>query len=98
MSMMGELTFFLGLQIKQTVEGIFVCQTKYYNDTLKKFEMDSCKSATTPMATNCYLDADEAGSEVDQTKYMGLIGSLLYLTTSTPDIMFVVCLCAIMSQ
>jgi len=94
MSMMGDLSFFLVLQIKQSKEGIFVCQSKYCNDILKKFEMESCKLATTPMSTNCYLSADEAGPEVDQTKYRGLIGSLLYLTTSRLDILFVVCLFA----
>ncbi|XP_068492023.1 uncharacterized mitochondrial protein AtMg00810-like [Phaseolus vulgaris] len=94
MSMMGELSFFLGLQVKQSKEGIFVCQTKYCNDILKKFEMKACKASATPMSTNCYLDSDEAGPEVDQTKYRGLIGSLLYLKTSRPDIMFVVCHCA----
>ena len=93
MSMMGELSFFLGLQIKQSKEGIYVCQSKYCNDILKKFEMESCKAATTHMSTNCYLSADEARLEVDQTKYMGLIASLLYLTANRPDIMFVVCLC-----
>ena len=56
--------------------------------------MEACKAAATPMSTNCYLEADEAGPEVNQTMYMGLIGSLLYLTASQPDIMFVVCLCA----
>jgi len=85
--MMGELSFFLGFQIKQ-------CQSKYYNDNLKKFEMESCKAATTPVSTNCYLSVDEVGTVVDQTKYRGLIGSLLYLTASRHDILFVVCLCA----
>jgi len=95
MSMMGELSFFLGLKVKQSKEGIFVCQSKYCKDILKKFEMEACKAATaTPMSTNCYLEADEAGPEVNQTMYSGLIGSLLYLTASIPDIMFVVCLCA----
>jgi len=94
MSMMGELSFFLGLQIKQTKEDIFLCQSKYCNDILKKFVMESCKATTTPMSTNYYLSAEEAGTTVDQTKYRGLIGSLLYLTASRPDIMFVVCLCA----
>jgi len=56
--------------------------------------MEACKAATTPMSTNCYLGVDEAGPEVDQTMYKGLIGSLLYLTASRPDIMFVICLCA----
>jgi len=79
MSMMGELSFFLALQIKQSREGIFLCQSKYCNDILKKFEMESCKAATTPIYTNCYLSADETGTTVDQMKYKGLIGFLLYL-------------------
>ena len=92
MPMMGELSFFLGLQVKQTSDGIFLCQSKYCKEILKKFEMESCKESNTP--SSCYMDADAAGKGVDQTKYRGLIGSLLYLTTSRPDIMFVVCLCA----
>jgi len=56
--------------------------------------MDSCKEASTPIATSCYLDADEHGISVDQTKFRGLIGSLLYLTASRPDITFAVCMCA----
>jgi len=94
MSMMGELSFFLGLQVKQSKEGIFICQSKYCKAILKKFEMEACKVAATQMSTNCYLEADGAGPEVNQTMYMGLIGSLLYLTASRPDIMFVVCLSA----
>ena len=94
MSMMGELSFFLGLQVKQSKEGTFTCQSKYCKNILKKFEMEACTAATTPMSTNCYLEADEAKPEVNQTMYRGLIGSLLYLTASRPDIMFVVCLCA----
>jgi len=58
------------------------------------FNMESCKESVTPMATNCYLDSDEKGASVDQTKFRALIGSLLYLTASRPDIMFSVCLCA----
>ena len=93
-SMMGELSFFLGIQVKQSKDGIFLCQSKYCKEILKKFEMESCKEASTPMPSSCYMDADIAGKGVDQTKYRGLIGSLLYLTASRPDIMFVVCLCA----
>ena len=59
--------------------------------------MESCKAATTPMSTNCYLSANEAAIEVDQTKYRGLIGSLIYLTASRPYIIFVVCLCVYFS-
>ena len=94
MSIMGELSFFLGLQVKHSKEGIFICQSKYCKEILKKFEMQACKVAATPMSTNCYLEADEAGPEVNQTMYRGLIGSLLYLTARRPNIMFVVCLCA----
>jgi len=98
MSMMGELSFFLGLQVKQTKDGIFLSQSKYCKDILKKFEMESCKKASTPMPSSCYMDADAAGKSVDQTKYRGLIGSLLYLTASRPDIMFAVSMCKISSK
>ena len=93
-SMMGELSFFLGLQVKQTKDGIFLCQSMYCKEILKKFEVESCKEASTPMPSSYYMDADAAGKGVDQTKYRGLIGSLLYLTASRPDIMFAMCLCA----
>jgi len=94
MSMMGELNFFLGLQVKQVEHGIFLCQAKYCRELLKKFNMENCKEASTPIATGCYLDADETRVDVDQTKFRQLIGSLLYLTVSRPNIMFSVCLCA----
>jgi len=94
MSMMGELTYFLGQQVKQLKHGTFLNQSKYCFDLLKKFKMEDCKEAVTPIATNCFMDADEASQPVDSTKYRGLIGSLLYLTTSRPDIQFGVCLCA----
>ncbi|WVZ88060.1 hypothetical protein U9M48_034614 [Paspalum notatum var. saurae] len=87
MSMIGELTFFLG-------EGTFIYQEKYTKDVLKRFKMDDCKPIETPMATNIKLDPDESGIKVDQTLYRSMIGSLLYLCASRPDIMFSVCLCA----
>jgi len=93
MSMMGELNYFLGLQIRQLKNGTFLSQSKYCIDVLNKFEMEGCKEASTPISTSCYLDADEHGTSVDQTKFRGLIGSLLYLTASRPDITFVVCMC-----
>ncbi|XP_047181711.1 uncharacterized mitochondrial protein AtMg00810-like [Vigna umbellata] len=93
MSMMGELNFFLGLQIKQVERGTFVSQTKYCREVLKKFGMDTCKEVNTPMATSCYLDKDESGEEVNQTMFRGMIGSLLYLTASRRDIMQNVCVC-----
>ena len=94
MSMMGELTFFLGLQIKQCQDGIFINQSKYINELLKKYKMDQAKHAKTPMATNEKLDLDQDGKPVSEKVYRGMIGSLLYLTASRPDIMFSVCLCA----
>jgi len=94
MSMMGELNYFLGLQINQLKNGMFVCQTKYYRYVLKKFEIEGCKEASTPISTSCYLDADEYGTIVNQTKFRGLIGSLLYLIASMPNIMYSVCMCA----
>ena len=94
MSMLGEMNFFLGLQVKQLKDGIFISQEKYCKELLKKFDMNQCKAISTPISTSCQLDQDSAGKSVDQTKYRGLIGSLLYLTASRPDIMFAVCLCA----
>ena len=93
-SMIGELSFFLGLQIKQLKEGTFVCQSKYVKDIMKKFGMENAKPIKTPMATNGHLDLDEGGNPIDQKLYRSMIGSLLYLTASRPDIMFSVCMCA----
>jgi len=94
MSMIDELSFFLGLQIKQLKEGTFVCQSKYVKDLLKKFGMEDAKPIKTSMATNGHLDLDEGGNPVDLKLYRSMIGSLLYLTASRPDIMFSVCMCA----
>ena len=85
-TMMGELTFFLGLQIKQTREGTFVHQGKYTKDLLKKFDMGEAKPLLMPMSTTTALDADEEGEVVDQKEYRNMIGSLLYLTTTRLDI------------
>ncbi|WVZ75993.1 hypothetical protein U9M48_024001 [Paspalum notatum var. saurae] len=92
MSLMGELQFFLGLQIKQGLEGTFVHQAKYTRDILKKFNMGDSKPMTTRMSTNTALDADEDRETVDQKEFQGMIGSLLYLTATRPDIQFAVCL------
>ena len=94
MSMMGELNFFLGLQIKQLEDGIFFNQSKYIKDMLRKFGLEDSKPIKTPMSTETKLVKDEENESVDSTKYRGMIGSLLYLTASRPDIMFSVCLCA----
>jgi len=92
--MMGELNVFFGLQIKQTRDGIFVIQSKYIKDLIKRFGMEQVKEVDTSMETSIKLDMDENGKKVDITKYQGMIGSLLYLTTSRPGIMFSVYLCA----
>jgi hypothetical protein len=88
MSMMGELQFFLGLQIKQAKEGTIVHQAKYTKVILKKFKMDNSKPLSTLMSMTTTLDADEDREPVDQKEYRSMIGSLLYLTAIRPDIQF----------
>ena len=94
MSMMGELNYFLGLQVKQTDQGTFINQSKYTKELLTRFKLENCKTRPTPMSTTLKLDKDEKGKDVCEKLYRGMIGSLLYLTASRPDIMFSVCLCA----
>ncbi|GKC21729.1 putative ribonuclease H-like domain-containing protein, partial [Tanacetum coccineum] len=94
MSSMGELTFFLGLQVQQKKDGIFISQDKYVVEILKKFGFTKVKTASTPMETQMPLLKDEDGEEVDVHMYRSMIGSLMYLTSSRPDIMFAVCACA----
>jgi hypothetical protein len=94
MSMMGELQYFLGFQIKQLQEGTFINQTKYIQDILKKFVMKNMKPIKTPMGTNGHLDLDMGGKSVDQKVYRSMIGFLLYLCVSRPDIMLFICMCA----
>jgi hypothetical protein len=92
MSMIGELTYFLDFQVKQMKDGNFLSQEKYTEDLLKRFIMEKCKPIKTPMPTNGHLNLYEGGNPVDQTLYCSMIGSLLYLTASRPDIMFSVCM------
>src|SRR3954465_2093464 len=92
MSMMGELKFFLGLQIRQQKNGTFISQEIYKKDFLKKFGLTDCKTIKTPMPTNGFLDVDEKGKPFNQKKYRSMIGSLLYLCASRPDIMLSVCI------
>jgi hypothetical protein len=91
---MGELKFFLGFQVNQMKEETFICQTKYVKDMLKKFDMADAQPPKTPMALNGHLDLNEEGKSVDQKVYRSMIGSLLYLCASRPDIMLSVCMCA----
>ncbi|GKD49408.1 putative ribonuclease H-like domain-containing protein [Tanacetum coccineum] len=91
---MGELTFFLGLQVTQKDDGIFISQDKYVDEILKKFGFSTMKTASTPMETSKPLMKDESAEDVDVHLYRSMIGSLIYLTSSRPDIMFDVCACA----
>jgi hypothetical protein len=91
---MVELKYFLGFQIKQLQDGTFISQTKYIQDILKKFGMKDGKPIKAPMRTNGHLDLDTGGKSVDQKVYRSMIGSLLYLCASRPDIMLSLCMCA----
>nr|GEY07730.1 hypothetical protein [Tanacetum cinerariifolium] len=94
MSLIGELTFFLGLQVKQKQDGIFISQDKYVAEILRKFGLTDGKSASTPIDTRKPLIKDLDGEDVDVHTYISMIGSLMYITSSRPDIMFAVCACA----
>nr|GFC64487.1 retrovirus-related Pol polyprotein from transposon TNT 1-94 [Tanacetum cinerariifolium] len=93
MSMMGEMTFFLGLQVNQSPCGIFINQSKYVFEILKKYGMESCYPVGTPMEIKDKLDLDKNGTLVDATKYRSMISALMYLTSSRPDIVHSTCLC-----
>jgi hypothetical protein len=93
-SMMGELTFFLGIQVKQMNQGTFVHQSKYTKDLMKKFNMAELKPVSTLMSSVASLGPDKDGEPVNQREYMIMINSLLYLTVTLPDIQFDVGLCA----
>ncbi|GJT36697.1 retrovirus-related pol polyprotein from transposon TNT 1-94 [Tanacetum coccineum] len=94
-SMMGQMSFFLGLQISQSPRGIFIKKSKYASEIVKKYGMLTSDSVDTPMVENSKLDEDLQGIPVDATLYRGMIGSLMYLTSSRPDLIYAVCLCAI---
>jgi hypothetical protein len=94
MSMMGELTYFLGFQVKQLKDGAFISQTKYTQDLLKRFGMKNAKPMKTPMGTDRHIDLNKGGKSIDQKAYQSMIGPLLYLCASRPDIMLSVCMCA----
>jgi hypothetical protein len=92
--MMGELKYFLRVQVKQLQDDTFIRQTKYTQDILNKFGMKDAKPIKTPIGTNGHLDLDTGGKSVDQKVYQSMIGSLLYLCASRSDIMLSVCMCA----
>jgi hypothetical protein len=90
MSMIGELSYFLGLQVKQSSAGIFISQEKYLKEMLKKFQMEDSSPISTPMVVSCKLSKDDISPDVDQRTYRSMICSLLYITTSCSDIMLAV--------
>ena len=94
MSSMGEMQYFLGLQVQQLETGIFIHQTKYVADILSRFQMADSTPVSTPLPTNHGIGVDEKGEAVDPFIYRAMIGSLMYLTASRPDIMFATCLLA----
>ncbi|GKF34224.1 uncharacterized mitochondrial protein-like protein [Tanacetum coccineum] len=94
MSSMGELTFFLGLQVQQKEDGIIISQDKYVAEILKKFNYTDVKSASTLLYLEKPLVKDRDADDVDVHLYRSMIGSLMYLIASRPDIMFAVCACA----
>nr|GFA49916.1 retrovirus-related Pol polyprotein from transposon TNT 1-94 [Tanacetum cinerariifolium] len=94
MSMMGKMTFFIGLQVNQSLIGIFINQSNYVHEILKKYGLNICDIIGTPMDIKDKLDLDQTGTPVDATKYRSMIGSLMYLTLSRPDIIHATCICA----
>nr|GEU36059.1 retrovirus-related Pol polyprotein from transposon TNT 1-94 [Tanacetum cinerariifolium] len=94
MSMMGKISFFLGLQISQSPRGIFINQSKYALESLKKYGFYSCDPVDTPMVEKYKLDKDKEGKAVDPSHYRGMIDTILYLTASRPDLQFAICKCA----
>ena len=94
MSIVGELTYILGLQVKQTDSGIYINQAKYARNLVKRFGLDKAAHARTPMAANAKLTSDPSGESIDVTLYRSMIGCLLYLTASRPDIAFNVGVCS----
>ncbi|GJU11509.1 retrovirus-related pol polyprotein from transposon TNT 1-94 [Tanacetum coccineum] len=94
LSMMGQMSFFLGLQVSQNLRDIFINQSNFALEILKKFRMDSCDPVDTPMVDRLKLDEDPLGILVDQTQFRSMVGSLMYLTASRPDLVFAVCVYA----
>nr|GEV41086.1 hypothetical protein [Tanacetum cinerariifolium] len=94
MSMMGKISFFLGLQISQSPRGIFINQSKYALESLKKYGFESCDPVNTLMVEKSKLDEDKEAKAVDPSHYRGIIGTLFYLTSSRSDLQFAICMCA----
>jgi len=88
MTDLGLMKYFLGIQVKQTKGEIFITQEKYIHDLLKKFRLESCKPVTTPMALNEKLQLNDGAEKADLKVYISLVGSLIYLTNTRPDIVY----------
>ncbi|CAM8993619.1 unnamed protein product [Rhodiola kirilowii] len=94
MSMVGEMNYFQGLQVIHKDDGIFISQSKYTKNLIKKFDLEKASHKRTPAATHLKITKDDAGTKVDRTMYRSMIGSLLYLTASRPNITYAVQVCA----
>nr|GEV56411.1 hypothetical protein [Tanacetum cinerariifolium] len=94
MSMMGKISFFLGLQISQSPRGIFINQSKYTLESLKKYGFESCDPMDTPIVEKSKLDENKEGKVIDLSHYHGMIGTLLYVTANRPGLQFAICMCA----
>lgn len=92
MTDLGEMAYFLGMEVQQKEKEVFICQTKYAKEILKKFRMDECKIANTPMGKNVKLNKDDVAEKIDETLYRSLVGCLMYLTATRPDILYSVSL------
>ena len=92
MTDLGVMKYFLGMEVLQSSDGIFICQQKYISDILNMSKMQDCKPAITPISVSVKLGKDKDSEKVDDSMYKSLIGSLSYLTASRPDILFVVSL------
>jgi predicted aspartyl protease len=87
MTDLGLMTFFLGMEIKQSQDEVFICQKKYAREILKKFHMEDCKSVSTPINQKEKLSKEDETEKVDEAYFRGLIGCLMYLTATRPDIL-----------
>ena len=90
MTDLGEMTYFLGMEVKQNDGEIFISQKKYAKEILKKFSMENCKGTNTPMCQKEKLCKDDVSEQVDETLYKSLIGCLMYLTATRPDILYAI--------
>ncbi|CAJ2667599.1 uncharacterized mitochondrial protein AtMg00810-like [Trifolium pratense] len=94
MSDLGKMKFFLGVEMCQTDEGIFIHEMKYASEILAKFGMEHCNAVSSPIVTGCKLVKNEAGKASDETHYKQMVGSLMYLLATRPDLAYSVCLVA----